>query len=160
MEALAEMGDITAALSLAGHIANPRFAGLPDALPPGIWRLAFVMVFGPAMSLADITMVNMALPSISYEFGAPVATVQWATGGYLLAMATVLPATAWLTDRFGSGKLHRVSMAAFVALSLCCALAPTVELLVAFRLGQGATAGILVPLSQLVLARAAGAKMA
>lgn len=129
-------------------------------LPKGIWKIAILLALSPAMSLLEVTMMNIALTDIGAAFGQPLSLVQWVTTAYLFAMAMVLPISAWLTDGIGGGRLHRMATLCFVSMSIASSLAPSVEVLIVCRALQGAAAGLLVPLSQLLIARAAGPHMA
>lgn len=129
-------------------------------IPRRLWWLGLTLSIGPAMSLLDTTMVNVALPRISAAFGVPLNLAQWVVTGYLLAMVVALSATAWLTNRIGGGRLYRLSCALFVAASTGAAFAPDIGTLIALRVAQGLAAGLLVPLSQLLIAQAAGPLMA
>lgn len=131
-----------------------------SALPKGIWKIAILLALSPAMSLLEVTMMNIALTDIGAAFDQPLALVQWITTAYLFAMAMVLPISAWLTDGIGGARLHRIATVCFITMSIASSLAPSVEVLIACRALQGAAAGLLVPLSQLLIARAAGPHMA
>lgn len=133
---------------------------VPGRIPRHLWWLGLTLSIGPAMSLLDTTMVNVALPKISAAFQVPITSVQWVVTGYLLAMVVALSTTGWLVDRIGGGRLYRLACAVFVLSSTCAAFSPTIDLLIAVRIAQGAAAGLLVPLSQLLIAQAAGPLMA
>ena len=60
------------------------------------------------MSILDTTIVNVALETLSRELDAPLSTIQWVSTGYLLALATVIPLTGWMTERFGSKRIWMV----------------------------------------------------
>src|SRR3954454_23841666 len=86
----------------------------PDRLEPAVLKLAGVLVLGAMAPLLDSTIVNVALHTLGTELGAPVATVQWVSTGYLLAMATAVPGSAWLTDRFGAKRLWLAALTLFL----------------------------------------------
>ncbi len=115
------------------------------ALPKGIWKIAILLALSPAMSLLEVTMMNIALTDIGAAFDQPLSLVQWVTTAYLFAMAMVLPISAWLTDGIGGARLHRTATLCFVSMSVASSLAPNVEVLIACRALQGAAAGLLVP---------------
>jgi MFS family permease len=75
------------------------------------------------MALLDTTIVNVALDTLSRELHAPLSTIQWVSTGYLLSLASVLPVSGWVTERFGSKRTWIVSIALFAAGSGLCALA-------------------------------------
>jgi EmrB/QacA subfamily drug resistance transporter len=107
----------------------------------------FVLLSGSILSMVDSSVVNVAVPDISADLGAPLTDVQWAVSGYLLALAATLPATAYLGRRFGSVRAYAASVAAFTIASVGCALAQNVPELVGARVVQGIAAAPLVPLS-------------
>jgi EmrB/QacA subfamily drug resistance transporter len=107
----------------------------------------FVLLSGSLLSMIDSSVVNVAVPDISTQLAAPLTTVQWTVSGYLLALAAMLPATAFLGRRFGTVRVYGVSLAAFTIASAMCALAQTAPELIAFRAVQGLAAAPLVPLS-------------
>ncbi|GAA3566250.1 MDR family MFS transporter [Amycolatopsis ultiminotia] len=135
--------------------------GLKDTgkLEPLGWpliRLALVMVVGGVAPLVDTTVINVALPRMSTELHAGTAAIQWVTTAYLLALAVTVPITAWASDRFGAKRLWIAGLALFLTGSSLCALAWGFGSLVTFRALQGAGAGIMLPVLQTILVRAAG----
>ena len=112
------------------------------------------------MTHLDATVVNVALASIRADFGTSFATVQWVIGGYLLALALMLPLNAWLVSRVGAKRLYIICFAAFTATSLLCGAARSAEQLIAARMLQGIAGGLLTPMSQMMLAQIAGPHLA
>ena len=72
-----------------------------DKLDARLLRIAAVFVLGSFMSILDSTIVNVAIKHLSRNFNSPLATIQWVSTGYILALATVIPVTGWAADRFG-----------------------------------------------------------
>ena len=103
------------------------------ALPPELRRLAMAITLGAFMVALDMTMVNVALHTLSRELGASVATIQWATTGYLLALAMVIPITGWAIERFGARNSWVMSLTLFIGGSVLCGLAWSPGSLIAFR---------------------------
>jgi EmrB/QacA subfamily drug resistance transporter len=99
------------------------------------------------MSLLDVSIVNVALPSIQRSLGASVAQVQWVVSGYALSFGLVLVAGGRLGDALGRRRMFLVALTGFVLTSALCGAAPSAELLVAARLLQGLAAGMLTPQS-------------
>ncbi|MGH3802141.1 MAG: MFS transporter, partial [Pseudonocardiaceae bacterium] len=97
------------------------------------------------MSLLDVSIVNVALPSIAQSLDASVAQVQWVVSGYALAFGLVLVAGGRLGDALGRRRMFLVALTGFVLTSALCGAAPSAELLVAARLLQGVAAGMLTP---------------
>ncbi len=117
----------------------------------------YVLLSGSLLSMVDSSVVNVAIPTISRDLHAPLATVQWTVSGYLLALAATLPATSYLAKRLGTVRGYGISLAAFTLASGACALAATTPELIAFRAIQGVAAAPLVPLSMNLLFGQAGA---
>src|SRR5213080_1728634 len=88
-----------------------------------VWIVASVVVVGVIMSILDTTIVNVALETLSRELHAPLSTIQWVSTGYLLALATVIPMTGWMSERFGSKQVWMGSVLAFALGSALCGLA-------------------------------------
>ncbi|WP_369028809.1 MFS transporter, partial [Nocardia farcinica] len=94
------------------------------------------------MSILDITVVNVALPTFQTEFDvANYSTVAWTVTAYTLALATVIPLTGWAADRFGTKRLYLAALVLFTGGSVLCALAWNIEALIAFRVIQGLGGG-------------------
>lgn len=130
--------------------------GTADHIDGGVLRTAGVVVLGASMSILDITVVNVALPTFQSEFGASHAQVAWTMTGYTLALATVIPLTGWAADRFGTKRLYMLALALFTIGSGLCATATSIEGLIAFRVLQGLGGGMLMPLGTTIVMRTAG----
>jgi EmrB/QacA subfamily drug resistance transporter len=133
----------------------------PDHIDRAVLKVAGVVVLGAIMSILDITVVNVALPTFQQEFGTaddPVAYshVAWTVTGYTLALATVIPLTGWAADRFGTKRLYMTAICLFTAGSALCATAWDINVLIAFRVLQGLGGGMLMPLGMTIMTRAAG----
>ncbi|MBO0703329.1 MAG: DHA2 family efflux MFS transporter permease subunit [Candidatus Dormibacteraeota bacterium] len=134
---------------------------LPDRIDAAVLKIAGVVVLGAIMSILDITVVNVALPTFQTAFGSaahPIAysTVAWSVTAYTLALATVIPLTGWAADRFGTKRLYMTAIALFVAGSVLCASAGSIGALISFRVLQGLGGGMLMPLGMTIMTRAAG----
>src|SRR5919206_3128884 len=117
------MADVTS----AGPSAPVDAAG-DDKITPEILKVAGVVVLGAIMSILDITVVNVALPTFQTALGSngeeiPYSTVAWTVTGYTLALAAVIPLTGWAADRFGTKKLFMTALALFTLGSALCAAA-------------------------------------
>jgi EmrB/QacA subfamily drug resistance transporter len=108
--------------------------------------LALTLVIG-FMSLLDVTIVNVALPSIQSGLGTTPATVQWVVSGYALAFGLTLVAGGRQGDARGRRIMLMIGLIGFIASSAAVGFAPNAELVVAARLLQGAAAGLLTPQS-------------
>src|ERR1700712_2365153 len=134
---------------------------LPDHIDGPVLKIAGVVVLGAIMSILDITVVNVALPTFQTVFGTPghpiaYSTVAWSVTAYTLALATVIPMTGWAADRFGTKRLYMTAIGLFVAGSLLCATAWSIGALISFRVLQGLGGGMLMPLGMTIMTRAAG----
>ena len=119
-------------------------------------RLALVLVLGGLAPMLDTTIASVALHTLAGQFDVGVSSVQWVTTGYLLALAVTIPVSGWATDRFGDKPLWISSLALFTVGSALSGLAGSFASLVAFRALQGCAAGLITPLVQTMLVRAAG----
>ena len=108
-------------------------------------------VLGSSIALLDATVVNVALPTIGRELSADLAGLQWVVNAYALTLAALILLGGSLGDRFGRRRVYALGVAGFGAASVLCALSPTIELLVAARTLQGASAAMLVPGSLAIL---------
>ncbi|WP_405163261.1 DHA2 family efflux MFS transporter permease subunit [Nocardia sp. NBC_01499] len=127
-----------------------------DKLDAAVFKVAGVVVLGAIMSILDITVVNIALPTFQIEFDTSYAIAAWTMTGYTLALATVIPLTGWAADRFGTKRLYMAALTFFVLGSVLCALAWNIESLIAFRVIQGIGGGMLMPLGMTIMTHAAG----
>jgi DHA2 family multidrug resistance protein len=118
------------------------------------WLIAFSVMFATFMEVLDTTVVNVSLPHIAGSLSATIDEATWALTSYLVANAIILPMTGWLASRFGRKNLLMLSVVGFTSASFLCGLAPTLGMLILFRILQGATGGALQPLSQAVLLEA------
>jgi EmrB/QacA subfamily drug resistance transporter len=134
----------------------PSSAPTTSVLTPEIRRIATVVVLGSIMSILDTTIVAVALATLGRDFRVPVSTIQWVSTGYLLALAVVIPTTGWAVDRFGAKRVFMTSLSLFIIGSSLCGLAWSANSLIAFRVLQGIGGGMILPVGQSMLARAAG----
>lgn len=132
-------------------MVNPDDRGDGDALPAvrlrdarGRWVL-LATVLGSGMTLLDSTVVNVALPRLGDDLGSDFSGLQWVVNGYTLTLAALILLGGSLGDRFGRRRTFVIGAAWFTVASLLCALAPSVELLVAARALQGVGGALLTP---------------
>jgi len=133
----------------------------PDNIDGAVLKIAGVVVLGAIMTILDITVVNVALPTFQTAFTGiddplPYSTVAWTVTGYTLALATVIPLTGWAADRFGTKRLYLAAIGLFTLGSALCAAAQSIEMLITFRVLQGLGGGMLMPLGMTIMTRAAG----
>jgi EmrB/QacA subfamily drug resistance transporter len=118
--------------------------------------ISAVVVLGSFMSILDTTIVNVAINTLSKDFNTSLATIQWVSTGYMLALATVIPLTGWAADRFGTKRLYMISIGLFLAGSALSGLAWSAHSLIAFRVLQGLGGGMIMPAGMTILSQAAG----
>jgi EmrB/QacA subfamily drug resistance transporter len=100
----------------------------------------------------DITAVNVALPSIGEQLHASLSWLQWTVSAYTVVMASLLLFSGSMADRLGRKRTLVIGLSVFSVASLLCSLAPTVELLVVFRVLQGIGASMLNPVAMSIIA--------
>jgi DHA2 family multidrug resistance protein len=130
----------------------PLAAARPREVNP--WIVAVAVMTATFMEVLDTTVVNVSLPHIAGNLSATIDESTWALTSYLVANAIVLPLTGWIANFFGRKRLLLASVAGFTVASFLCGLAPTLPLLILFRVIQGFTGGALQPISQAVLLEA------
>jgi EmrB/QacA subfamily drug resistance transporter len=125
---------------------------------PRLIVLALVIVLGLVAPLLDTTIVNIAIPALRQDLHTSVATIQWVSTAYLLAMAVAIPTTGWATQRFGARQVWLTALWLFLAGSVLSGMAWNIGSLIGFRALQGVAAGLLIPIMQTMLFSAAGGK--
>jgi len=103
------------------------------------------------MNVLDSSIANVSIPAISGDMGVSPSQGTWVITSFGVANAISVPLTGWLTQRFGQVRLFTGSVLLFVIASWLCGLAPSIELLILFRVLQGLVAGPMIPLSQTLL---------
>jgi DHA2 family multidrug resistance protein len=116
------------------------------------WVLANVMI-GTFMAVLDATIVNVALPKIMAAFGVSVDKAEWVLTAYLLVFAVMLPTSGWVADHFGYKRTYALALALFTAGSFLCGIAWNENVLILFRVIQGAGAGFLMPVGMAIVMR-------
>src|SRR5438067_5859092 len=116
--------------------------------------VAVRFVFGLFMDLLDMTITNVALPTLKFDFSTSTTTIEWVVTGYLLSLAIFIPVSGWAGDRFGTKRVFIFALSVFTSASLLCAAAWNIEALIAFRVLQGVGGGMLSPVAFAALWRA------
>src|SRR5690348_441872 len=109
------------------------------------WFALGIVMTAAFMDLVDVTIVNIAIPSIQREAGASFSQIQWITAGYALAFAAGLITGGRLGDIHGRKRLFLVGIGGFTLASALCGFAANPEMLVASRIMQGGMAAMMVP---------------
>src|SRR6202162_901733 len=131
-----------------------------ERFDPSIWKVSSVAVLGAFLSQLDATVVNVSLSSLAIKLHSSLLAIQWVTSGYLLTLALMLPLSGWMVDRIGAKALYLWCFSAFTLSSALCGLAWSANSLIGFRILQGMSGGLLAPMAQMMMARAAGKRMA
>lgn len=134
------MGVRAQAEERGGHPADTA-----EGADPRRWKALSVTLVAGFMSLLDVTIVAVALPSMQRELHTSAPAIQWVVSGYALTFALVLVAAGRLGDALGRRRIFLLALTAFVLCSAAAGAAPSVTLLVVARLAQGAAAGCLAP---------------
>jgi EmrB/QacA subfamily drug resistance transporter len=143
-------------VSVTSDQVQPKAKAKPEPLDRRVLAVAGVIVLGAIMSILDVTVVNVAISRLARDFDTSLTTIQWVVTGYTLALATVIPLSAWGVDRFGAKRLYLTSIVLFVAGSALAGTAWNIESLIGFRVLQGLGGGMLMPVGMTILTRAAG----
>lgn len=115
------------------------------------WLVAFTVTLISMMELLDITIVNVAIPSLMGAYGASVDEISWVSTGYIVANVVILPTSGWLSAWFGRRAYYLASSALFVLASLGCALSAELWQMVLCRIIQGLAGGGLLGISQAII---------
>jgi len=116
------------------------------------WIIALVVTIGTFMEVLDTSIANVALPHISGSLSASQDEGAWVLTSYLVANAIVLPISGWISSVFGRKNFYLVSVFFFTVFSGLCGMAPTLGVLILFRVAQGLAGGGLQPSVQAILA--------
>lgn len=127
-------------------ISDTRRANAHPDLILGICCLSLLMVS------MDVTIVNVALPSIRHDLGASISGLQWVIDAYTMVVASLLMFAGSMADRFGRRRVFQMGMALFMLGSLLCSVAATIQALIAFRVLQALGATMLNPVAMSIIA--------
>ena len=101
------------------------------------WRVFPALSLGTVMAVLDISVVNIALPTLSRTFGVPLTSIEWVVLAYVLTISGLLLAMGRLADFMGRRRVYGAGLTLFMVASALCAAAPSANLLVAARAFQG-----------------------
>src|SRR3974390_2504479 len=131
-------------LAAADHSAwKPRF---------NPWLVASTGTLATFMEVPDISIANVSLPHIAGNLSASQEESAWVLTSYLVSNAIILPISAWLSTIIGRKRFYMICVALFTASSFLCGLAPSLGMLIFFRVLQGVGGGGLQPSEQAILA--------
>lgn len=124
-------------------------SGARPAINP--WFIAGTVMLATFMEVLDTSVANVALPHIAGNLSASVNEATWVLTAYLVANAIVLPLSGWFSSLFGRKQFYMACVVIFTVSSLLCGIAPSLPLLIVFRILQGLGGGALQPISQAIL---------
>lgn len=128
---------------------SPQRGGNNKPLNP--WLPSLAVALGTFMEVLDSTVVNVSIPHIAGSMGVTIEEATWTITSYLVANAIVLPMTGWLSNHFGRRRLFLACLLTFTLASVLCGAAPNLTSILIFRILQGFSGGILVPISQAIM---------
>ena len=111
-------------------------------------------ILGSAVVTIDGSIVNVALPAIERDLGGGLTAQQWVSNAYLLTLASLILIGGSLGDIYGERRVFALGVAAFGLLSVACAVAPTIDLLIVARALQGAAGALVTPSSLAIIVAA------
>ena len=120
-------------------------------LDPLVWKITAVAVLGSFLAQLDATIVNVSLTSLAGDLHSSLTAIQWVTSGYLLGVLPCFHAPAlngWLVERIGAKSLYLWCFSVFTLSSALCGLAWSANSLIAFRILQGMSGGLMAPMTQ------------
>ncbi|WP_025135611.1 MFS transporter [Achromobacter sp. DH1f] len=130
-------------------VAEPALRPATTGLLPLV-----TLAIGFVMAMLDVTVVNVALPSIALQFTVPLTDLVWIVDGYTLTFAALLLVAGALADRYGAKTIYLAGLGVFTLASLLCGIAPNGDLLIAARMLQGLGAALFMPSSLSLLTHA------
>ena len=115
------------------------------------WFVLANIMIGTFMAVLDATIVNVGLTKMMAAFGTSVDKIEWVLTAYLLVFAVVLPSSGWIADHFGYKSSYFLGLFLFTSGSLLCSLSSNENMLIAFRVIQGAGAGFIMPVGMAII---------
>ena len=121
------------------------------APPINPWIIAMTVMLATFMEVLDTSVANVALPHIAGSLSATVDEATWVLTSYLVSNAVVLPLSGWFSSLMGRKRFYMLCVALFTISSMLCGIAPSLGMLILFRVLQGIGGGALQPISQAIL---------
>ncbi|HSD64149.1 MAG TPA: DHA2 family efflux MFS transporter permease subunit [Ignavibacteriaceae bacterium] len=140
-------------------LLNPNINGKTIQLsnlnehPSYKWFVLANVMLGTFMAVLDATIVNVGLTKMTAAFGTSVDKIEWVLTAYLLVFAVMLPSSGWIADHFGYKRTYFLGMLLFTLGSLLCSLSWDENVLILFRIIQGAGAGFIMPVGMAITTR-------
>ncbi len=123
----------------------------PPISPARRWAITLSVMMVTVMQVLDTSVTNVALPHMQGSLSAGIEEMSWVVTSFLAANAVVIPATGWLSARFGRRRFFLICTVVFAASSFLSGIAPTLEFLVAMRVLQGLGGGPVIPMAQAIM---------
>ncbi|GGE44845.1 MFS transporter [Pullulanibacillus camelliae] len=127
-----------------------------NTIDPAIMKMAWILLIGILAPLFDTTITNVAIDTLGHALHASVSTIQWVMTSYLIALGMVIPLSGWAVDHFGDKRMWMLSLLLFLIGSVLSSLSWNVGSLILFRAIQGLGGGLMMPIMQTIIVRAAG----
>jgi DHA2 family multidrug resistance protein len=108
-------------------------------------------MLGPFINIIDYNVVNVTLPKMMSGLATDVLTIRWVVTVYLIATAVIMPTLGWIGRTLGNKNLYILGLSVFTSASALCGMAPTAGVLIALRALQGLGAGVLMPISLVLM---------
>ncbi|HEX7658693.1 MAG TPA: MDR family MFS transporter [Pseudonocardiaceae bacterium] len=129
-----------------------------ETIDPAVWRTVWTVLVGGLAVLFDTTIVAVALHTLASDLHTSVATIQWVSTGYLLAMGVTIPIAGWAQRMLGGKRLWMLALVLFLVGSVLASLAWNPASLITFRAIQGVGGGVMLPMMSTLVMQAAGGK--
>jgi DHA2 family multidrug resistance protein len=117
------------------------------------WLVLAVVMIGTFISVLDASIVNVAMPKMMASFSVSVDKIEWVLTVYLLIRSVIFPTSGWIADNFGYKKAYNLGLILFTVGSLFCSLASNENMLIFFRIIQGAGGGLIMPIGMAIITR-------
>src|SRR2546430_2926492 len=119
--------------------------------PARRWAITFSVMMVTVMQVLDTSVTNVALPHMQGSLSAGLEEMSWVITSYLAANAVIIPATGWLSARFGRQRFFLICTVLFTVSSFLSGIAPNLEFLVTMRVLQGLGGGPVIPMAQAIM---------
>ena len=115
------------------------------------WLILINVMMATFMAVLDSTVVTVGLPTIMGDLGTDINTAEWVLTAYMLSLATMLPVSSWLADRYGYKRVFMFSILVFTTGSFLCGNSTSIEELIFWRVYQGFGCGAIIPVGMAIV---------
>ncbi len=123
----------------------------PVRAPASLAGIMACVMLGPFINILDYNVVNVSLPQMMSGLATDVLTIRWVVSSFLISTAVIMPSLGWLGRVLGNKNLYVLGLAVFTSASALCGMAPNIYILIALRVVQGLGAGVLMPMSMVLM---------